>query len=166
MHRAAVAGRLGQVGRELRALRMPAGRDQAVGGRPNHEGCGPPRGRDDPADPLTGRLVSGVCAPPGGAVGDAVGAGEGRLLAVLVVPPEEAEPADAVTPSTACGQEFPYAVPCPATQSQGGNLSPGLTSGNRFGTASPPANTKKSRLASTWPSRATDRPVSPKGLLR
>ena len=37
------------------------------------------------------------------------------MLAVLARPPEQTELAAAATPS-ACAQEFPYAVPRPATQ--------------------------------------------------
>src|ERR1700734_2031091 len=109
---------------------MAAARDQAVGGRSGHEGDGHSGGGDDPADPLAGRLALGVGMPPGGAVGVASLGVLGGLLAVLAVPFEEAELAEIVT-LRAWGQEFPYAVPCPATQSRGDVLSPGLTSGNR-----------------------------------
>ena len=72
--RAAQADRKRQVGRELGGLRMAAPGDQAVGGRPNREGCGHPRGRDDLAGPLAGRLApGGCCMPPGVLVGGPAG---------------------------------------------------------------------------------------------
>ena len=58
--RAAQADRKRQVGRELGGLRMTGPGDQAVGDRPNREGCGHPRGRDGLACPLAGRLVRGL----------------------------------------------------------------------------------------------------------
>ncbi len=149
---AAEAGRERQVRGELGCLRVAAPGDQAVGGRPSHEDCGHPRGRDDPAGPLTGRLAPGVCCmPPGVLVGGSAGpVALARVPAVLAAASVEAGLAGAVTPA-ACGQGFPYAVPCPATQSQGGNLSPGLTSGNRSRTESQPANAQTVLFATHSP---------------
>ena len=67
------------------ACGCPLAGDQAVGGRPGHEGCGHPRGRDDPAGPLAGRLAPGVCCmPPGVLVGGPADSVElARLPAVV-----------------------------------------------------------------------------------
>lgn len=123
---AAQAGRLRGVG-ELGGLRAAAA-GQAVGGRPGREGCGHRRGGDDLADPLTGRRALRARVPPGVGLGVAASLGARVVLTdmlthvltatmatVLAVPLEQAELATAVTPGT-CAQEFPYAVPRPATQ--------------------------------------------------
>ena len=142
----------------------PPGRSRA--GRP--AGCRsrrpgrrrPPRPRGLRPPPRQGRPCRPVCGPScsGGPLLRAArctgrptrrpGA-PARLPAVVAAAREDADLA-AVTPG-ACGQGFPYAVPCPATQSRGGDLSPGLTSGNRSRTASQPANAQTLLFATHGP---------------
>ena len=69
MRRAAQADRLRDI-RELGGLGTAAP-DQAVGGRPGRERCGHRHGRDDLADPLTGRRAPGARMPPGVGLGGA-----------------------------------------------------------------------------------------------